>query len=1754
MFSSTRASFQHMPSPRVATNECPPSSKVDLLDVDDGAQAMASTSPSSPSITAPPPSPVHSSSTAPSSPFSTSSVNLLTTPPPSSSSSSSSASPSTSSLHASALHVASSSPAHLPPLRLPMYDEDAKASTYSLPVHDHGDGSAWLDDGDKGFHAREAKGKDDAEREEKDAPLPSSSSSSPSSPAADPKASSTSSAAYVQSVREAERVAKAAEKEAALSAERLKASAEEEKYLADQHKLLHLLTSMYRCRECMPTWKDREEQRLGIETNEYSSRRLGELCCIGHALSSSFPPSLPLDLLPLTQGYLLSQPTRSFLTHPPPVSAGVIQCLTGDHMVLTRSGWRSIRAIARGDVVASFNLTTSAMEWKPVKETQRYKSAPTGRHELFRMQAEGMDVVATREHRMLTGLLDGHRHLKAQSFAYETVEELLGQTYVGPSSKQAETYNTKLEHSHDRVVVRSAFNKQPPFRFCINNLQSVCDWWWGQDEQRGFLRFVGFWLGDGSLQVKEGLVVIAQRRLESTAWLIDLLDEVFPRWWYRNVSAEDDSGITFNYYIRCPPLYEWLRVMAVGPQGYNPLNPGHLRKYPHFVRDAKVEKAEAESAYCARTAGSTWTEDAMLTAFTKGAVCRPCRFCPKASGVRLTCSGERCKSVEAITRAHPACAGRKGATAFAEPWYCPECSGELCCMQDDANEEASAESLPASPTRSARKEPVSASSASRSQQRRASASGSVNEPQGSQAMELDAAPRAHKRLPRRRRVLPTELMYWTPSAAEKEADAAAGIQHVTGKSYRGFKAVVLCDESRRLRYGRQCGGCSERVWGGSKASAATALDAHACSAHADRLSKAAAACRTTRQSPVLTASAESSTASLHSMSDVTGATAAEAEESEAGDDVPEDAEEEAACFAVAGAQEQAAVQAVWNGGLWDIDADGHWFYRKRWMGPDVAGTFANVSQAQAVVLLEGFCRADGTYGRAQFKKNGEPVGCWQFCNSSFPLIDHLQLVGQLAGARVDLRRYVEAGRETVGPDGRTLTTRVDHWSVSCNFNAVRKAPVSISRLAKPVPATDIGARGYYQYDDDGFVYDITVQDNSNFLTQRLSTKRHSARGADEAGLGVRAHPVFVGNCYILKTNNKFELFMEMRDQTEWQSIRKRMVERGHLQDPSNAQPAPNAAYEKSTNSRSTSSYSTSSQPGQSASAASAADKERERSELLERLFRDRQAWRLMMKGGSKASGSSTPGSPAHGAGKGSAVNMGLEERMKENNLKSMLLQHAEGLLQRNEDIFLLAAQRKRAWTGNSYLISMDRENNAKGGEGGSRDFLGKLKSNFGGTEFVMFDCGVKQSKKAGKKADGNGQGAGNGSVTPLTPLSQQGAAGGASKYQRECGVIQYDHFFEHTGSPIRIKILLPNRSFYPLESSALSGAVMKQYRAESKEGSASGSAASSQGNSVSTANNNALLDDDDDDLGGAAAPATTPTSTSASSAAATPSVRAKAGQDVDEYVFQTVGQHVEVFENLRPVWHDGMNAYVLHFDNHRVREKSVKNFKLVRVNDGDKKTVLQFGRVMDRNVFVMDFAWPLSAFQAFAICLSSIDPKIAVRPPTTQRKARAHASLSLQSADLSLRFSVGCAGMSSRWLPVALPTSYCDVHTVYCSHYHHLLTELRYQQCPAEWERYASALSRRALRHSCQSSSLMFPSRIIRSQLRGASRRALPMTSLASISHRPIASHVYMSQRLAPWPGPPSCTVTWGLGSGDSDMRSVRRCSAADDGSPCTTT
>eukprot|EP01138_Halocafeteria_seosinensis_P016447 gb/GECG01016778.1/.p1 GENE.gb/GECG01016778.1/~~gb/GECG01016778.1/.p1 ORF type:complete len:462 (+),score=62.71 gb/GECG01016778.1/:1-1386(+) len=79
----------------------------------------------------------------------------------------------------------------------------------------------------------------------------------------------------------------------------------------------------------------------------------------------------------------------------------------------------------------------------------------------------------------------------------------------------------------------------------------------------------------------------------------------------------------------------------------------------------------------------------------------------------------------------------------------------------------------------------------------------------------------------------------------------------------------------------------------------------------------------------------------------------------------------------------------------------------------------------------------------------------------------------------------------------------------------------------------------------------------------------------------------------------------------------------------------------------------------------------------------------------------------------------------------------------------------------------------------------------------------------------------------------------------------------------------------------------------------------------------------------------------------------------------------DILRNEVPVWDDNLGAYVLHFEDRRSRG-SVKNFRLSRRND--HIIALQFGR-LDRDKFTLDFRYPLTPLQAFAIVLSTLDSK-----------------------------------------------------------------------------------------------------------------------------------------------------------------------------------
>jgi tubby-related protein 1 len=87
-----------------------------------------------------------------------------------------------------------------------------------------------------------------------------------------------------------------------------------------------------------------------------------------------------------------------------------------------------------------------------------------------------------------------------------------------------------------------------------------------------------------------------------------------------------------------------------------------------------------------------------------------------------------------------------------------------------------------------------------------------------------------------------------------------------------------------------------------------------------------------------------------------------------------------------------------------------------------------------------------------------------------------------------------------------------------------------------------------------------------------------------------------------------------------------------------------------------------------------------------------------------------------------------------------------------------------------------------------------------------------------------------------------------------------------------------------------------------------------------------------------------------------------------------------VLKNKAPRWHEQLQCWCLNFRG-RVTVASVKNFQLVASTEvpsqsDHDKVLLQFGKI-GKDMFTMDYRYPLSAFQAFAICLSSFDTKLA---------------------------------------------------------------------------------------------------------------------------------------------------------------------------------
>ncbi|OWM74122.1 hypothetical protein CDL15_Pgr008433 [Punica granatum] len=251
--------------------------------------------------------------------------------------------------------------------------------------------------------------------------------------------------------------------------------------------------------------------------------------------------------------------------------------------------------------------------------------------------------------------------------------------------------------------------------------------------------------------------------------------------------------------------------------------------------------------------------------------------------------------------------------------------------------------------------------------------------------------------------------------------------------------------------------------------------------------------------------------------------------------------------------------------------------------------------------------------------------------------------------------------------------------------------------------------------------------------------------------------------------------------------------------------------------------------------------------------------------------------------------------------------------------FLLAARKCRRPTCTDYIISLHADDMTKG----SCSYVGKLRSNFLGTKFTVFDAqpphaGARMTKSRSTRLVNLKQ------VSPKVPAGnypvvhisyELNVLGNRGPRRMQCVMDTVPASAIEPGgvTPTPTEIFLSNIDFFP---------SLPFFRTKSN------SSDSLQSGPVITQKDGAL-----------------------------------------------------VLRNKAPRWHEQLQCWCLNFHG-RVTVASVKNFQLVASPENGaagpqhEKIILQFGKV-GKDLFTMDYRYPISAFQAFAICLSSFDTKIA---------------------------------------------------------------------------------------------------------------------------------------------------------------------------------
>lgn len=272
--------------------------------------------------------------------------------------------------------------------------------------------------------------------------------------------------------------------------------------------------------------------------------------------------------------------------------------------------------------------------------------------------------------------------------------------------------------------------------------------------------------------------------------------------------------------------------------------------------------------------------------------------------------------------------------------------------------------------------------------------------------------------------------------------------------------------------------------------------------------------------------------------------------------------------------------------------------------------------------------------------------------------------------------------------------------------------------------------------------------------------------------------------------------------------------------------------------------------------------------------------------------------------------------------------------------FLLSAKRTRRTTYTEYVISMDADNISRS----SNTYIGKLRSNFLGTKFIIYDTQPPYSS-AHICPPGTGKTSRRFYSKKVSPKVPSGSYNIAQ--------VTYELNVLGTRGPRKMHCIMHSIPASSLDAGGIVPGQPELIHRSLEDSFRSISFSKSLDHSIEFSSSRFS------EIGGSCC------------------------EDDDGKMRPLV------LKNKPPRWHEQLQCWCLNFRG-RVTVASVKNFQLIAATQPaagaptpsqpappeHDKIILQFGKV-GKDMFTMDYRYPLSAFQAFAICLSSFDTKLA---------------------------------------------------------------------------------------------------------------------------------------------------------------------------------